>query len=295
MVVVFEPILVPKPWGGFELAKLAGSESSELIGELWLYSNIPGKTTLGDGLSPEIPVLLKILETKTPLSLQVHPTNEVAMELEQRPDGKTEAWYVLGTVGPAKAVLGLKDGASADNMFMSLERGEFFEDNFLRTFDLSAGDVIPIPAGMIHATDGHLLFFEAQQSSDFTYRIYDYGRGRELHLEKAKKAVIDHRDVPERGYILGTGRKLLFQSRFFIMEELNFSGEMTFSGQDLLVSVDETFEVDGKVISPYRAAYVFGDYRITCKKTTRIIRTYTQTRERSENLLLDVIFGQNNV
>lgn len=192
---------VARVWGGQRL----GRGSSQPIGERWLaYDENPvsagpfagrplaevlkelGATFIGPvpfaryGL--ELPLLVKFLDTAEWLSVQVHPDDAYAHTVEVHTGfhGKTEAWYVLE--GEGEIVYGLERATDASALRRAALDGSIWE--MLHREVVRAGQVVFVPAGTIHALGPGLLLYEVQQRSDLTYRLYDYGRPRELHVEK---------------------------------------------------------------------------------------------------------------
>lgn len=159
--------------------------------EIWMYSPISWKqTTLEDGTPTTEGPLIKIIQANQPLSVQVHPDDKLAQELNNEPVGKAESWYILEAQKNAKLVIGLKN---YDEQFIreSMEN-KTFEDN-LKKIEVKPGDFIDIPAGLVHAIGAGMKLLEVQQPSDLTYRYFDYyrlenGKPRELHLDKAIKS-----------------------------------------------------------------------------------------------------------
>ncbi|MCX7784428.1 MAG: class I mannose-6-phosphate isomerase [Meiothermus sp.] len=192
-------------WGGTRLAERLGSHSKEPIGELWLAydqnrirSGLLAGRTLAEVLPElgadfigkaacskyglELPLLIKFLDTAEWLSVQVHPDDAYAHTVEAASGfhGKTEAWYILE--GEGEIVYGLREPMERENLARVAQDGTLW-DGLQREWVVSE-QVIPVPAGTIHALGPGLLLYEVQQRSDLTYRLYDYGRPRELHLEK---------------------------------------------------------------------------------------------------------------
>ncbi len=131
------------------------------------------------------PLLMKILFPQEKLSVQVHPGDAMARE-EGEPHGKTECWYALEAAPGAAVALGLRAGTSLEQMQSAIE-SKTLED-LLEWVPVAKGDMIFVDAGTIHAVGPGVVLLETQQNSDMTYRLYDYGRPRELHLEKGLKA-----------------------------------------------------------------------------------------------------------
>ena len=205
------PALHTKIWGGRRLNTLMGKPlpSSELYGESWelhdtatvANGGLRGKTLgdlareygaqlLGSGNNPEhgFPLLAKLIDATAWLSIQVHPNDEQAQILEGDPRGKSEAWVVLHAEAGAKLVIGLRAGTTREEMAEAIGRNRLEE--LMVYVEVKAGDVLFIPANTIHALGPGLMIYEIQQSSDVTYRLYDWGRlgldaqPRALHIEK---------------------------------------------------------------------------------------------------------------
>jgi len=156
-----------KVWGATNLAPWYPS-SEKKIGEVWFEADLP--------------LLVKFVFTSERLSVQVHPNDVFAAEHEGC-RGKTEMWYVLRADPGARIAAGFRESISSDRMREAALSGEI--EDLLHWIDVRAGDVFFIPAGTVHAIGAGLAICEIQQHSDITYRLYDYGRPRELHLEKA--------------------------------------------------------------------------------------------------------------
>ncbi|NLV57722.1 MAG: GNAT family N-acetyltransferase [Clostridiales bacterium] len=195
------------PWGGDDLKKLYGMDiPDQRTGEALVVSTIPGLesrddmgvrlstliTRYGKGLvgrDREFPLLLKLISARESLSVQVHPDDAYAREQEGKL-GKTEAWLILEAREGAELVYGLQPGTDSMTLASALERGEDI-DPLLRRVSVQAGDVFYVPSGMVHAIGGGIVLYEIQQSSDVTYRVWDYGRvndkgeQRELHIRQA--------------------------------------------------------------------------------------------------------------
>lgn len=166
------------------MIKLDSIRSDKIWGyENWIASTHPNgmQKEFYDFAGGDYPLLVKVIQADDTLSVQVHPDDEVASRLENC-RGKTECWYVLSARKGAQLVYGLDDTYTPDELRKAIE-DESLED-MLFYADVKAGDFIYIPAGTVHAIGGGLRLLEVQQSSDITYRLYDWGRGRECHVEK---------------------------------------------------------------------------------------------------------------
>lgn len=137
----------------------------------------------------ELPILIKFIDAKSDLSVQVHPSDEYANKYENGQLGKTEMWYVLDAAKGAKLVYGLKHDCTKEDIKSSIEMGKL--EKHLQFVPISKNDVFFIEAGTIHAIGAGALIAEIQENSNLTYRLYDYdrvdknGNKRELHVEKA--------------------------------------------------------------------------------------------------------------
>jgi len=165
------------PLAGKTLGELAAERGAELLG-----SRAFAKT------GTRFPLLVKILDCAQWLSLQVHPNDEQAIALEGPGHfGKTEAWHVLEAAPAATLIAGMKPGTTAETLETVMRNGTIVEQ--AQSIPVKAGDTIFMPAGTIHALGPGLLVYEVQQTSDWTYRVYDWGRPetptRKLHIDKS--------------------------------------------------------------------------------------------------------------
>jgi mannose-6-phosphate isomerase len=198
-----EPQFYPKIWGSPETApwfapRRAAGPNAEPIGEVWF---------------PADDLLIKFLFTSQNLSVQVHPGDDYAARHENS-RGKTEMWYILRAQPGARIALGFKHPLPADRLAAAARSGEIM--NLLNWIEVQPGESYFVPAGTVHAIGAGLALCEIQQNSDVTYRLYDYGRDRELHLPQAQ-------DVAHTGCHSGQspagevdeGVELLVDSAFF--------------------------------------------------------------------------------
>jgi mannose-6-phosphate isomerase len=163
------PSFREKVWGATALEPWFPN-STRKIGEVWF-----------EGI-PDPPLLIKFLFTSENLSVQVHPNDAFAMR-HHNSCGKTEMWHILAAEPGAKIAAGFRELLSAERLEEAALSGEI--ETLLEWFDAAPGDTFFIPAGTVHAIGAGLTLCEIQQYSDVTYRLYDYGRPRELHLESA--------------------------------------------------------------------------------------------------------------
>src|SRR3712207_1615332 len=128
------------------------------------------------------PLLIKLINAKDKLSVQVHPNDEYGKKVENDM-GKTEVWYVVEAFEGANLVVGTKGKCTKEEFKMAIENGEL--DNYLNRIPVKKGDVYLVQSGLVHAIGEGVIIAEIQQNSDTTYRVYDYNRGREIHVQKA--------------------------------------------------------------------------------------------------------------
>jgi mannose-6-phosphate isomerase len=193
------PILRQRIWGRHSLAPYyLDAVGDQPVGEMWFTFEENATSLnrpLGDLLRdhPEIlgnaalpgypgvcPLLIKLLFTSSRLSVQVHPEDTYAAEHHQSL-GKTEAWYVLQSDPTGEVAVGFREPITAEKLRDSAQSGEI--EQLLDWRKVDAGDIVFVPAGTVHAIGAGLTICEIQQNSDITYRLYDYGRPRELHLD----------------------------------------------------------------------------------------------------------------
>lgn len=263
----FDPHYVTKIWGGRTMEeKYRRALPPGLIGEAWEISDHPhglsyvvngplAGSTLGVliekygvsfyGSNPgsilpgrRFPLLVKTIDAKDKLSVQVHPDDAYALRVENE-SGKTEMWYVLDAKPGAELVLGIKPGSTKDMLSKAVHGG--YCEELLHSVSASPGDVFHIPAGMVHAMGAGVLIAEFQQNSDTVYRLYDYNRTddkgslRPLHVEKALEvAVFSHGlyggNTPllykeEASYRI----KILDACEYFVVEEWSINPEFASS------------------------------------------------------------------
>lgn len=195
---------------------LAGKTLPEVIAEY--QEKILGKHFFKD---EPFPLLIKIIDARDSLSIQVHPEDAYA-RLFADEKGKTEAWYVVDALPNAQIVYGVKN--DMDKQVFSQAVGQGRVNQAVRRASVKAGDMVLVPAGLVHGLMGGVLVLEVQQSSDITYRIYDYdrtkkdGTRRELHVEQALK-VIQFHEQPPMDFAVGK-----IQCPYFSMQKLIIAG-----------------------------------------------------------------------
>lgn len=218
--LLFQPNLHTVVWGGHQLQPYKGLQSTDdPVGESWEVSAVPSSTSiisngpwagrdlisvvtehpeaiLGRAVNAkyqgQLPLLVKFIDAQRDLSIQVHPNDEMAQR-EHGKMGKSEMWYVIKATPDAHLYAGFKQHIDAEEYRQRIADGTITE--VLADHPVKAGDVFYLPAGRVHAICGGILLAEVQQSSDVTYRIYDYnrlgldGKPRELHTELAAQAL----------------------------------------------------------------------------------------------------------
>ncbi|XDD46118.1 type I phosphomannose isomerase catalytic subunit [Leptospira sp. WS39.C2] len=213
-VLFVSPIYKDKIWGGRKLETKLGRQIPEgFIGESWevsvygsdisqiqnpeffnlplteLIKKAPNEVLGAPFAKSGLPLLVKVIDAKEKLSVQVHPNDEYALKYDPKSKGKKECWYVLACDPGAELVVGFEIDTNRDEYesFVKQNQGE----SILKKWKVKPGDVFLLNPGTIHAIGGGVVLLEVQQSSDSTYRVYDYhrigddGKPRELHLDKA--------------------------------------------------------------------------------------------------------------
>lgn len=220
--ITFEPLYMTRVWGGRTLDEVYGRKlpDSQPYGESWEVTDRPDEQSVitegplagatlhdlwtqqrdelfGPGLGGErFPLLIKILDARDDLSIQVHPPADIAPSLSGEP--KTEMWYIADTAPGAKLYIGLKKGVTREQFAAAIEDGTV--DQVVHAVEPEVGQSIFIPSGRLHAIGAGLLIYEIQQNSDTTYRVFDWNRvgldglPRDLHVNESM-ACIDFSDT----------------------------------------------------------------------------------------------------
>src|SRR5579863_2431529 len=182
-----------------------------------LFAEQPEALLGKDALLTGSPLLIKVIFAREKLSVQVHPDDTMAQRLGQ-PRGKTECWYALSAEHGARVAVGLRPGVSLDDVKYGIREGSL--ENSLQILPVAAEDMIYVDAGTVHAIWPGSILLETQQNSDITYRMYDYGRPRELHVDKSLEAMrLTTRagKVPPR---VRGDRTILIDERYFCIERI---------------------------------------------------------------------------
>jgi mannose-6-phosphate isomerase len=204
----------PKPWGSIDLRPWSQASTRDgPIGELWFER--PGLA------APKTALLLKLLLTTEPLSIQVHPDDAFARSIGLS-NGKTEAWYILSAVPGAQVAVGLNYPRSVTELRTAIRDGSIA--NIVHWHPVHKGDVVFIPAGTIHAIGAGIVLAEIQQHSDATFRLFDYGRQRELHIDNAVAvATAGPRERQSPAERLSRARMVLTVNPHFALEQIDLA------------------------------------------------------------------------
>lgn len=241
------------------MKKLSALKMDKVWGyELWIASTHPNgpQKEFVDFCGGSYPLLVKVIQADQSLSVQVHPDDETAALLEGPGNvGKTECWYVLASKPGAKLVYGLNGNPSREQVSAAIEQNAL--DPLLNQVEVMAGDFVFIPSGTVHAIGGGLRLMEVQQSCDITYRLYDWGRPRELHVQKGV-ASIKNEGLAKIARFPGR-----FDCKYFSLEEINVAGEARFKNESqadnnpAAVQLVYVLEGEGSVESPASGADKF--------------------------------------
>ena len=299
-ILMLEPALSPKLWGGTKLIDEYGfrkPEKEDAIGEAWLLSaHEDGLSTVAEGTYkgktlPEVieicgreilgtknagrdgfPILIKLIDACDKLSIQVHPGDEYAWEHENE-NGKTEAWYIVEAQPGAQLIYGVNREMTREEFAADIKNGTLLRD--VNSVEVHPGDVVFIPSGMLHAIGTGILLAEVQQSSNTTYRVYDYdridkdGKKRELHIEKATDVVtltapeVDFRPAGEPVVTGGAVKTFLTGCEFFSMTRVAVNGSYVDAAEAesfvslLVLDGTGTVSADGKTYELKKGSSVF--------------------------------------
>jgi mannose-6-phosphate isomerase len=245
---------IHKPWGVGDLRPWSDIDgTADAVGELWFER--------ADKNAPVPALLLKLLFTSRPLSIQVHPDDTFARAMGL-PNGKSEAWYIISAKPEARIGIGLKRRVTPQELRASISNGSIVE--LVEWRPVAKGDVIFIPAGTIHALDAGIVLAEIQQRSDATFRLFDYDRARELHIDHGV-AVANAWPLPSPANPtrLTDERTILVASRHFVLERVDLQKASSWA----LVAEPETWilVLDGHAaiglaaVSIGQAIFVGGD------------------------------------
>jgi mannose-6-phosphate isomerase len=189
------PYVSDKVWG-YERWIASAHAVGNSVADKSALPEYAGKT-LGEITGGDFPLLVKLIQANDTLSVQVHPDDEYARRVENT-YGKTECWYILDAVPGATLVCGLNKEYTKQELEAALNGGTLAD--CLKYVPVSKGDFVFIPAGTVHAIQGGLRLLEVQEPSDITYRLYDWGRPREIHVAKALEVTKCSAPEPVRNF-----------------------------------------------------------------------------------------------
>ncbi|MHC4871167.1 MAG: type I phosphomannose isomerase catalytic subunit [Planctomycetota bacterium] len=292
----FEPLLKVRPWGGDTVSKIYNYNGSEPIGESWeiadhdedisIIANGPlkGKTLrslftkncfalAGNAVDPsspdKFPLMLKLLDSKSALSVQVHPDDCYADKKKKGELGKTEAWYILEADQDACIYYGLKNGITKEAFENHIKEGTV--DQCMNKINVSGGEVFYIPAGTVHALGPGVRMAEIQQNSDTTFRIFDWnrtgldGKPRELHVADSL-AVTDYTSAwnkeaePQIIEQENALRECFISSEKFAFEKIS------------AITKDTTLDTGGKTFHIITA--INGEIKVKCEAGEEILKKW---------------------
>jgi mannose-6-phosphate isomerase len=256
--LLMSPVFDPRPWGTLDLSPVyPGHRFAEKIGEAWLtgsdgkIANGPlkgkslaeltaqyGRELVGEAAtdSSRFPLLTKFLFPHEKLSVQVHPDDDAARRAGE-PCGKNECWYVAHAKPGAQVALGLKPGTTQRDFEEAIQQKR--AEEFLNWINVFRGEMIYVAGGTVHTLGPGSILVETQQQSDTTYRLYDFGRGRELHLRQGLAAMKEKTGAgkvlrPAPREIPGTRNRVapLVASPYFVVEMLDLKDPQEFQTAD---------------------------------------------------------------
>jgi len=257
------PWFSERPWGRSDLRPWYGSTGkTELVGEAWLTGPaslvetgaMAGKTLAAVVESDRVQLLGDDGGAEFPddkLSVQVHPDDAQAQAMGQ-PRGKTECWYVLEAEPGATIALGLKAGATADLVRAAIADGTMEE--WMQWVPVQVGDMFFVDAGTVHAIGPGVVLLETQQTCDVTFRMYDYGRPRELHVDQALRVMKMKTAAGKVKPVAMDGFTRLIEQKYFLVDryDVGKGGEVAIriEGPGCLVGLDGAAMVESEGLPP---------------------------------------------
>ena len=253
------PSLREKVWGRTHLMPWY-ADSATRIGESWFLSDL------------DLPLLVKLIFTTERLSVQVHPDDG-----EDGARGKTEMWHILEAAPGATIAMGFREPLTRERLWEATRTGEV--EQLLRWVPVQPGETYFIPAHTVHAIGAGIVLCEIQQNSDVTYRLWDYGRPRELHVDKAVPlcdlGVHPGASVP---LSLGGGREALVRSKHFVTERITLPAGATFAAAPLPCHLWICLAGNGSIgAEPYRAGETWlvpESAAVTASAASTFLRTW---------------------
>ena len=318
------PAFDPRPWGAQDLSPIYPNHKfEEKIGEAWLSGDdckvtngpLTGKTLaqlsqqfqrelVGEAAhdAKRFPLLLKFLFPHEKLSVQVHPDDQQALRVGE-PWGKTECWYVAHAKPGAQIALGLKPGVTTEELEEAIHQKR--AEDLLNWIDVYAGDMIYVAGGTVHTLGPGSVIVETQQQSDTTYRLYDYGRPRELHLKDGLAAVREKvksgkvvRPAPQQMSDSGNRHAPMIAAPYFVVDmfeakerlELATCDDSGRSSVQILVAVEGCGAIEALGMEPVTLAKgdavvvpaCVGNFSVRPQWAVEILRAYVPGKALSE-------------
>ncbi len=317
--LTFEPVFKDYPWGGRNLATLLGRTIPDgIVAESWeIAAHANGSSPIASGVlkgatlqeamaqwgvdlvgsrnaadlaAGRFPLLIKILDANNWLSVQVHPDDAYA-RIHEGESGKTEMWVVLHAEPGAELIYGFAGGVTREAFAQAIEAGE--TERFLHRVAVKVGDVIFVPTGAIHALGPGIVIAEIQQNSDTTYRIYDWGRPRPLHIQKALDVLdfdLVEPDVFEPVVIpdAAVPTEVIGECRYFRTARLRLAAGQSWAGNTDgrtleiwgVLSGGGTLQWSGEAVSLEPVSWVLvpaglGEFRMTAVGNSELLRIIT--------------------
>lgn len=272
-------------YAGWPLTQVHAELGLDLIGSNNAWAQERGK----------FPLLVKLLDAHSPLSVQVHPDDAFALDHEGNELGKTEMWVALHAEPGAELIVGVKAGTTPDAFRRAI--GENRLEPYLHRVPVQAGDHVCVPAGTLHAIMGGLLIAEIQQNSNTTYRVYDWGRvgvdgqPRPLHVDKALDVIDFARVEPQicppalLAEEPGLRRELLCRNRYFTTERVTlaagaeFHGACTGESLEIWGVIEGAISINELALDAVRFCLLpaaLGEYVVTAGTGATLLRTYVE-------------------
>lgn len=323
--IKFENIYYEKVWGGRDLELFRNNLPKGNIGESWdvachkngtsIISNgefkgmkldelikKEGTSIIGTKMPKEsFPLLIKFINAKESLSIQVHPDDRYENDLEEG-TGKTEAWYVVEAFKGANLVVGTQKGCTKEQFKKAIANGEL--ELYINKIYVKKGEVYFIKSGLIHAIGEGVILVEVQQNSDITYRVYDYNRGRELHVDKALDVIdLNLKGTVSRGLKVeneGFYKTYFCVCKYFSLELYDIKSEVKEESDSERFYIFTCVEGEGEIVytngievikkgDSILIPAVLGEY--TLKGEMKLLKSYVPQVEKLETeILSNVLF-----
>ncbi|AGX42244.1 type I phosphomannose isomerase catalytic subunit [Clostridium saccharobutylicum] len=320
--IKFKNLYYERIWGGKDLEKFRDNVPSGIIGESWdiachkngtgtvINGQLRGKSfdeiikkygerLLGKEISSqEFPLLIKLITAQDKLSVQVHPDDEYANRVE-KDSGKTEAWYVVDAQEGASLIVGTKD-CDKEKFKKAINEGKL--DKYLNKIPVKKGDFFYVQSGLVHAICEGVLIAEIQQSSDTTYRVYDYNRGREIHVDKALEVIdFNLKGENSQGIVIkknGYDKTYLCLSKYFTIQKYEVTDSVKEDSDEKRFYLFTCVEGNGTI--KYHGGEekilmgdsilipaTLGEYELVGNFT--LLKSYVPDLEEEEKKILDVV------